>query len=79
MQNKFDVKNGVYVKEVKKYSIAAERNLRAGTIIIKADRQDINSTSQLKKIINNKEKGETILLNLRSKDGNNYMVVLEVQ
>jgi len=79
MQSRFDVKNGILVKEVKRFSIAAERNLRTGTVIIKADRQDIKTTGQLKNIIDKKEKGETILLNLRSREGNNFMVVLEVQ
>jgi len=79
MQNRFDIKNGVFIKEVKRFSTASERNLRAGTVIVKADRQDIKSTGQLKNIIDSKDTGETILLNLRSRDGNNFMVVLEVQ
>ena len=80
-KTRFDVSTGVYVKEVKRFSKAAERNLISNSVIMKADYQEIKSTGQLKKILNDKESGETILLNIRVRDGGgntrNVMIVLE--
>jgi len=80
LRTRFDVQNGVFVSNVRRFSPAAERNLQQGTVIIKADRQDIKTTSQLKKIIDSKKSGETVLLNLRLRSSNNVsiMVVLEI-
>ena len=74
---KFDVKYGVYVKEVKRFSKAFERNLPAGSVIMKAEYQEIKTTGQLKKILDQKESGETIMLNVRMRDSRNIMIVLE--
>jgi serine protease Do len=75
-KNKFDVKYGVYVKEVKRFSKAYERNLIQGSVIMKADHQEIKSTGQLKKLLDDKVSGETILFNIRKND-KNMIVVLE--
>ena len=64
-KEKLDVENGVLVKNVKSYSIAGRAGIRAGAVILKADRKVIETTGQLKNIINNKKKGESILLNLK--------------
>ena len=80
IRTRFDVKDGVFVKEVKRFSKAAERNLSPNSVIMKADHQDIKSTGQFKRLLDSKESGETILLNLRLRDGGNIrniMVVLE--
>jgi len=77
IKTRFDVKYGIFVKEVKRFSKAAERNLTSGVVIMKADQQEIKSTGQFKKLLESKKSGETILLNIRSKDGRNTMVVLE--
>jgi S1-C subfamily serine protease len=79
VMNRYEVKNGVFVKNVTRFSHASDRGLRTGLVILKADREDIRTTGQLQKIIESKKKDETILLNLRSSQGNNFMVVLEVQ
>ncbi|MCL2039870.1 MAG: Do family serine endopeptidase [Bacteroidetes bacterium] len=73
---KFDVSYGIYVREVKRFSKAAERKLPSNCVIMKADQQEIKSTGQFKKILDDKESGETILLNIRI-DSKNIMVVLE--
>jgi len=80
LRTRFDVKNGVFVSNVRRFSPAAERNLQQGCVIIKADREDIKTTGQLKKIIESKKSGETVLLNLRLRSSNNVsvMVVLEI-
>ncbi|MPN33407.1 Periplasmic serine endoprotease DegP [bioreactor metagenome] len=77
MKKRHEVKNGVFVKDVKRFSPAAERNLLPGCIILKADREEIKTTGQLKKIIESKKSGDAILLNLRQKSSN-FMVVIEI-
>ena len=64
-KDNLDIENGVYVKNVKRYSPAYDAGIRPQSIIVKADRKDIKTTGQLKKIINSKKSGETILLNLK--------------
>ncbi|NLO19104.1 MAG: Do family serine endopeptidase [Ignavibacteria bacterium] len=68
IKDKFDVKQGAYVSKIKRYSLAEQRGLSPNGVITKADRKDIKSPSDLKKIINSKKSGETILLHLKYKD-----------
>jgi serine protease Do len=79
-KSKYDIKNGVYVKDVKRFSPAAERNLSQGCVILKIDREDVKSTGQLKKSIENKKPGETILLTIRYRSNSNVnsMIVIEI-
>jgi serine protease Do len=78
LETRFDIKNGVYVKDVKRFSPAAERNLGRNCVITKVDREDLKSTGQLKKIIESKNSGETILLNVKAQNSNHFMIVLEI-
>ncbi len=68
IKENFDVKQGAYVSKVKRYSLAEQRGLAPNGVIIKADRKEIKSPSDLKKIIDSKKAGETILLHLKYKD-----------
>ncbi len=76
-KNKFDVKNGVIVKDVVSYSPANQRGLRRGMVITKIDRNDVKTTGQLKKVIESKKSGETVLLNIMISNSN-LMLVLEI-
>ena len=78
MKKKFDTKNGVFVKDVKRFTHAAERNLPRGCVITKVDREELKTTGQLKKIIESKKSGETILLNIKQQNDSKFMVVLEI-
>ncbi|HPO64060.1 MAG TPA: Do family serine endopeptidase [Candidatus Kapabacteria bacterium] len=68
IKENFDVKQGAYVTKVKRYSLAEQRGLVPNGVIIKADRKEIKSPSDLKKIVDSKKSGETILLHLKYKD-----------
>ncbi|TAE29905.1 MAG: PDZ domain-containing protein [Candidatus Kapaibacterium sp.] len=61
-----DVENGVVVSKVVPYSEASKVGLRTGAIILKADKQAITSTKQLRDILSAK-KGQAVLLQV--KDG----------
>ncbi|MBQ6270061.1 MAG: trypsin-like peptidase domain-containing protein [Bacteroidetes bacterium] len=76
-KEKLDIDNGVLIKSVKNYSIASKAGMRAGSVILKADRKKIETTGQLKKIINSKNKGESVLLNLRY-GKSDFIIVIEI-
>lgn len=78
MKTRYDVSDGVYVKSVNRYSPAADRNLFAGCVITKVDRETIKTTSQFKKIVDSKKKGETILLRVQTRDKSSIAIVLEI-
>jgi len=76
-KEKYDVKNGVVISNVKRYSVAYDRGLVAQGIITKADRKSVNSPKDLEKIIDSKKPGEAIMLQVNYKD-NLRMVALEI-
>ncbi|MDR0928031.1 MAG: Do family serine endopeptidase [Ignavibacteria bacterium] len=80
LKSKYDLKYGVIVKDVKRFSAAADRGIVKNTIIEKAEREELKSAGQLKKMINGKKSGETILLTIRrhATDNSTFMVVLEI-
>lgn len=77
LKETFDVKSGVYLKDVKNRTFRLERGLAPGGVIVKVDDQEINSVSQFKKIIESKKPGEAILLRIKYKDSS-ALVAIEV-
>ena len=73
----FEVENGVLVSDVKRYSAASKRNLFPNGIITKADKQEINSTEDLKKIIDGKKPGDVLLMQVKYKENSQY-IALEI-
>ncbi len=74
---KFNVKNGIYVKDVERFSKAANQRLFPGVIIVEVDKKPIKSVSKFKKIVENK-KGDAILLKIQDEKGNTNFVGLEI-
>jgi len=72
-----NVKNGVLIKEVKKYSIAEDQGLLAGYVIVQADREKVNSVSEFAKILDRK-KGDAVLLKIADGTGTTRLIGLEV-
>lgn len=77
MKSSQDIQNGVVVTNVKKSSIAEKRNLFPNCIITKVGNVEINSTSDLKKIIDSKKPGDVILMQVTYKETNQF-VALEI-
>lgn len=73
----YDVKNGVYISGVKDFGNASNQGLGSGIIITKADKQNINSVKDLKKIFDEK-KGGAVLLNVQDSKGNTRFVGLQI-
>lgn len=77
MKEQFNVDHGVLITDVKRYSIAFERSLFPNGVIVKADRKEIESVSDLRDVIENKSPGEAILLQVKYRDANR-IVALEI-
>ncbi|OGU42000.1 MAG: hypothetical protein A2X61_12105 [Ignavibacteria bacterium GWB2_35_12] len=72
-----DVSKGVVVTKVDRFGKAAERGLSPNGVIVKADRKELNSPEQLKKLIDSKKPGDAILLQLKYPDASR-IVALEI-
>lgn len=76
-KEKFEVDDGVVVTEVERYSIAGKRNLFPNSVITKADRKEVKSVGDLKKIISSKDSGDALLLYVKYPDATR-IVALEI-
>jgi serine protease Do len=69
-QLRFQTEEGVLITEVRRYSEAEQKGLRAGDIILEANRQEVRDTNDLEKIINRLKPGDGLILLLRrERDG----------
>ncbi len=71
----YDVRSGVFLKDVKNQTFRVERNLVPGGVIIKVDDQEIASVGQLKKIIESKKPGDAILMRIKYKDTSTIVAI----
>jgi serine protease Do len=72
-----NVKNGVIIKQVEKYSVAEDQLLSTGMVILQVDREKINSVSDLKKIFE-KKKGDAVLIKVAYNKGNTRIIGLDI-
>jgi len=77
-KREFDVKNGVYITKVQRFTHASERGLMPNGVIVKVDRKELKSTGELKDILESKKKGETVMFQVKYKE-RNQIVALEIQ
>jgi len=71
----YNVENGVLITDVKRYSVAFERQLFPNGVIVKADRKVIKTIADLKQVIESKKKGEAILLQVKYNDANRIIAI----
>ena len=74
---KFDVNEGIYVQEVKRFSKAANQALSKGLVIVEADKEIVNSVEEFEEIIDSK-KGSAVLLKVKYPNGDTRFVGLEI-
>jgi serine protease Do len=72
------LEKGVLVTEVKRYGEADSRFLRPNQIILEADRKDVSSPSDLKKILDARKPGDSILLRVRQDDKTTNFVAVQI-
>ncbi len=75
MKKEFDIEQGVYVHSVKRFGPASERGLFPNGIILEADRKEIKTTKQLKGIVDSKESGDAILLQVKYKETTEFVAI----
>jgi serine protease Do len=76
VKKEMEIETGVLITKVDTYSSAAERGIFPNGIIVKADKQQLNSTGQLKKMVESR-KGDVIRLQIKYKEGTR-LVFMEV-
>lgn len=78
-RSKLSVVGGVKIVDVKTYSEGFDRGLRAGLVIVEADKQEINDTGDLSSILSSKSKGDIVVLKVKTPDNSTRLVALEVK
>jgi serine protease Do len=73
-----EVEQGVIVSEVKPYSEAFSRNIRSNDIILEADRKPVTSPSDLKKTVEARKPGDSILLRVKGATGQAYYTAVQI-
>jgi len=61
----YQTQEGVLITEVRRYSEAEQKGLRAGDIILEANRQEVRETGDLEKIIDKLKPGDGLILLIR--------------
>jgi len=79
MKKELDIDNGVVVKDVKQYSEAFNRGLRAGYVILEADKNKVDSVDGLTSILEKKGKGDILVLKVITQNKEIRLVALEIQ
>jgi serine protease Do len=75
----YDVDGGVIVSDVKQYSEAFNRQIGRNDAVVEADRQEVKSAKDLRKIIQSKKAGDSVLFRMKRSDGSAYYAALQVQ
>lgn len=65
IRNDYEIEDGVLISDVKRYSIAAERGFYPNGVIIKADKQEVKSPGQLKRILDSKKPGDAVSMQVK--------------
>jgi len=69
-----EIESGVLITKVDAYSAANERGIFPNGVIVKADKQLISSTGQIKKLVELK-KGDVLRLQIKYKEGTRLVFV----
>lgn len=69
---------GAVVTDVKPYSEAYNRGLAENTVILEADRREVRSPGDLKKVVDSRKPGDSILLRVKSSSGVTTYLALQL-
>jgi len=73
-----EVEAGVLVTDVKPYGEAFNRFIRQDDIIVEADRKEVKSPADLKKIIDARKPGDSVLLRVKRQNGSSNYVAVQI-
>ncbi len=74
---KYNVEEGIFVKDVKRFGKAANQRLFPGLVIVEVDKKPISSVEEFEDIVKSKE-GDAILLKVVDEKGRTSFVGLEI-
>jgi serine protease Do len=77
IKKEYSTDNGVLISNVDRFSLASERGMFPNGVIVQADRKDVNTTRDLKDIIDSKSGGDIILFMVKYPEVTN-MVALQI-
>lgn len=71
----YEEEEGVIVRDVGKNSVAAEKGLRVGDLIIEIDRQKVRSVKEFEKIVDDFEAGKIVLFQVKRGRGSHFIAM----
>jgi serine protease Do len=74
-KKKATVERGIIVSESKPYGEAFNNQIGTGDIILDADKQELNSPKDLKKIIDKRKPGDAIIFRIKKSNGIGFYAV----
>ncbi|MEO6693926.1 MAG: Do family serine endopeptidase [Ignavibacteria bacterium] len=79
IKQKFGTDEGVYISGVKRFSEGFDRGLREGLVILEADKSKVENIEQFNTLLSQKNKGEVIVLKVKSPEGNIRLIAVEIK
>jgi serine protease Do len=70
-----DVDQGVVVSSVKRFGEASERRIAENDIILEVERKPVRSPADLKRVIESKKPGDSVLLRVKKQNTTQYIAV----
>lgn len=77
-RKRWDVQKGVVVTEVKAYGEAFNRAMRENDIIVEADKKEVGSPAELKRIVEGKKTGDSVLMRVKRPNGPTTYVAVQI-
>lgn len=74
-----DVSHGVYVSDVEIYGEASSQGVARGDVILSVDRKPVNSPAELRAMIDAKNNGDVVLMQVKGANGGTRLVAVEVK
>ena len=65
IKKEYSTDHGVLITEVKRFSAASDRGMFPNGVIVEADRKEVNTTRDLKDIIDDKKPGDAMLIKVK--------------
>jgi serine protease Do len=72
------IEAGVLVDSVERFSVAHQRNIVPGDIIVEADRKAVGTIDDFTSIIESKQAGDALMIRVKGSDGNFRFVALSI-
>jgi serine protease Do len=74
----YGVESGVVVSDVRQFGEAFNRQIAKGDVIVEADRKAVSSPAEIKRIIESRSPGDSVLLRLKRADGSSFYTAVQI-